>query len=275
MIKKISLLTLLTLAMLLQTNSSFAMLAASVADESDEETKVEAIMGPDVVPSMELTTFFEECGIGFVNENDRKIRLSFIKNGVFFLLGNGPAGGMRKPKTSSVLTNLYNPPFNVRAVFTVTEAELPLVQTAAHPEIDFYHLPIPNGEAPSLDQIRLFLSQTDRYHFEERGERFMVHCLGGIDRTGTMLAVWMMYNTRYSLDAIIGHIRKMKSAAAINSDVQEPFLYTLERCTPLDPETKTRSREVLSLLTQPDFEKASKPRAPGKSRDSRCKCVLL
>jgi len=62
-------------------------------------------------------------------------------------------------------------------------------------------------EPPELDQIRDFVAET-QYELERQG-RVAVHCLGGIGRTGTMIAGYLVAQGK-SHKAAIDHVRRRR-----------------------------------------------------------------
>ena len=72
-----------------------------------------------------------------------------------------------------------------------------------HAGFDVYYMPIPDEEAPTLDELeKALVWVTDRI---KAGKKILVHCRFGIGRTGTFVAAYLM-NKGHSLRAAI---RKM------------------------------------------------------------------
>ena len=94
--------------------------------------------------------------------------------------------------------------------------------------IDWAHLPFADSTAPTtewLDQAepvfnRILTSITE-------GERVVVHCMGGLSRAGTFVAIYL--NRRgLTMEEAIAKVRLERSPACINVQ-QEEFLFKVER----------------------------------------------
>ena len=74
---------------------------------------------------------------------------------------------------------------------------------------DVYHVPLPDEEAPTLEDLQMVLAWvTDTIN---AGKKILVHCRFGIGRTGTFVAAYLM-SKGHSLRAAI---RKMKHTPAL------------------------------------------------------------
>ena len=84
----------------------------------------------------------------------------------------------------------------------------------------FLCLPMPDGGTPTLDQVTEFI----RFVNEQRTAQqpIAVHCVEGLGRTGTMLAVYLISNG-HSADAAILRIREVEKLA-IQTSSQIRFL---------------------------------------------------
>jgi atypical dual specificity phosphatase len=87
---------------------------------------------------------------------------------------------------------------------------------------DFLCLPIPDGQPPTLEQANQFV----RFMAEQRAAHRIVvaHCEGGLGRTGTMLAVYLI-SEGDSAETAIARIRKAEPNA-IETAQQIQFLKT-------------------------------------------------
>ena len=74
-------------------------------------------------------------------------------------------------------------------VINLTEKPGP-TQMAASVGLKGAHLPLEDGAAPTLEDILVFVQTVDRYLSREMP--VMVHCMGGVGRTGTMNACYLV-----------------------------------------------------------------------------------
>ena len=74
-------------------------------------------------------------------------------------------------------------------VVNLTEKPGP-TQMAASVGLKGAHLPLEDGAAPTADQIALFVRTLERYLSRELP--VMVHCMGGVGRTGTLNACYLV-----------------------------------------------------------------------------------
>ncbi len=90
-------------------------------------------------------------------------------------------------------------------------------------EIDGIETAIEDFEAPSQEQLQLITN--DALERLRNGENILVHCEGGIGRTGTILAaIYMKSNKEYDADRAISYIRMHYSSWAIESTSQRDSL---------------------------------------------------
>ncbi len=89
--------------------------------------------------------------------------------------------------------------------------------------LDSLHVPIPDGEAPSRDQVHRCLAFLDDQIGS--GRCVMIHCLGGYGRTGTVAASYLVHCDMPASDAIEG-IRQRRPGS-IENQVQESAVYEL------------------------------------------------
>jgi atypical dual specificity phosphatase len=87
----------------------------------------------------------------------------------------------------------------VDTVVTLTEAPvIPRGELAGH--FHLRHIPVPDYHAPAIAQIEEFVRFVRQRR--EEGGKVLVHCMGGIGRTGTMLAAWLIAEGASASDAI-------------------------------------------------------------------------
>jgi protein-tyrosine phosphatase len=60
------------------------------------------------------------------------------------------------------------------------------------------------ADRTTLQTILQFLAEADR-----RGEKVVVHCSGGVGRTGQVLAAWLVYQRGYSAQDAIAAVKRM------------------------------------------------------------------
>lgn len=97
----------------------------------------------------------------------------------------------------------------VGSVVTLTETPLadgPLREAG----IDYVHIPIPDMTAPTLSQIQHFVTHVHQSVQEQKP--VVAHCLGGLGRTGTMLACYLVSKGYASTDAI-KEVRQKRSCS--------------------------------------------------------------
>ena len=154
------------------------------------------------------------------------------RNGLLWWVIPGLLAGMRRPyihperrmNQAGALTDHYDElvvlhSHGVRAV--VSLLNLPndqLVYESAG--FDFLSLPIPDGGAPTFDQVSEFTDFVSKQHAATRP--VAIHCQAGIGRTGTLLASYLIYQGE-SAEAAIGRVRAVERVA-IETQEQIQFL---------------------------------------------------
>lgn len=123
-----------------------------------------------------------------------------------FLQDTSVAGSAHPGEKSLTGTLVSLDEAGVRAIVSLTERPLPTAQLAEF-DMHYLHEPIPDFSAPSMEQI---VRALDFIHeAESRGDGVLVHCMGGIGRTGTMLACYLVSKGR-SADQAIAEVRRVR-----------------------------------------------------------------
>ncbi|MBP1912398.1 protein-tyrosine phosphatase family protein [Thermococcus stetteri] len=112
-------------------------------------------------------------------------------------------------------------------VVLVEEHELPYpLEEWEKRGVEVLHSPIPDFTAPSIEQLLQILRW-----IEERvkgGKRVLIHCMGGLGRSGTVAVAWLMYSRGLSLREALMEVRK-KRPGAVETWEQMEVLQELER----------------------------------------------
>ena len=97
---------------------------------------------------------------------------------------------------------------NVGAIATLTMEEW-VNSTDTKDKFSYAHFPIPNLDAPTLDQTIKFCEWVDRHLTS--GINVVCHCFMGVGRTGTMIACYRVHHGEVS-ETAIWHVRNIRSA---------------------------------------------------------------
>lgn len=109
----------------------------------------------------------------------------------------------------------------ISVLVTLTEKALPfdmVLRSGLAP----FHIPVEDFEAPTIAQAEEFCRIVDRMKAENR--KVAVHCLAGLGRTGTMLAVYLIHLEGIGAAEAIERMRKIQPGY-VQCEEQELFLY--------------------------------------------------
>ncbi|MBT60876.1 MAG: hypothetical protein CMA63_04910, partial [Euryarchaeota archaeon] len=121
-----------------------------------------------------------------------------------------------------------------KLVSLVTNEDMELLRVTQLPTIvqasgiEWTHLPLTDGSAPSARWMRRAAQVfTELQTSIPEGERVVVHCMGGLSRAGTFVALYL--NLRgYTMAEAIEKVRTERDVRCINPE-QEAFLFGLEQ----------------------------------------------
>ena len=94
------------------------------------------------------------------------------------------------------------------------------------------HLPIVDGRAPDSEWLRDWAERDCRELTQQlaKGDRILIHCLGGRGRTGTVAAMLMIEAGVRAMLALV-QVRAVREGA-VETEEQEQFLFTYQSVTP-------------------------------------------
>jgi atypical dual specificity phosphatase len=144
----------------------------------------------------------------------------------FFWLSGGAIAGMERPGAYCFLDDdlAFLKRQGIEIVISLTIDPLrPFVGDRS--DFEFFHIPVPDGAAPSIEQIEQLLNYLT-YGLRD-GKKIVVHCGAGYGRTGTMLACYLV-NCGMTAEEAIREIRK-KMPLAIENRRQEERIADYER----------------------------------------------
>ena len=140
----------------------------------------------------------------------------------FRWLITGRLAGVSRPRSDDALATLRT--LGVKALLTLTE-EPPHHDRLAAYDLLAVHLPIADFTAPTLDQVRQAVATID--NFLEAARPVAVHCAGGLGRTGTILACYLVARGTSAADAI-RQVREQRHGS-IETSEQEAIVRMFER----------------------------------------------
>ena len=77
--------------------------------------------------------------------------------------------------------------------------------------VEVLHSPVPDFTAPSLNQLLEILRWIERNVYE--GKRVLIHCFGGLGRSGTVAVAWLMYSKGLPLREALKRVRSIRPGA--------------------------------------------------------------
>ncbi len=115
----------------------------------------------------------------------------------FFWVIRGELAGSERPTHKSELELIIAQ--GIKTIVSLTEDPLDLNLVESF-NIDTHHFPIKDLTAPDVKQINSFIKLVKKQL--ENNKPVLVHCLGGVGRTGTMLACYLVHLGYMPKDAI-------------------------------------------------------------------------
>ncbi|WP_297501128.1 dual specificity protein phosphatase family protein [Thermococcus sp.] len=91
--------------------------------------------------------------------------------------------------------------------------------------VEVLHSPIPDFRAPSFSQLLGILRWIENRVWE--GRKVLIHCFGGLGRSGTVAVAWLMYSKGIPLREALRRVRSVKPGA-VESGEQMDVLRVLE-----------------------------------------------
>lgn len=149
--------------------------------------------------------------------------------------------GSSLPDTRQALTSLVA--IGITDIITVMEKPLDKASTAGVP-LDYHWFQVNDRTPPSVDQMRDMMGLLDR-----PGRKTLVHCLGGVGRTATVLGAYLMWSQGLSRQEAKQPL--IENRRTILAPSQEEFL-TSWYSTCLDHRTRTAATSTTAATTTND-----------------------
>lgn len=140
----------------------------------------------------------------------------------FFILNSDPQGiigGMGLPTTSQEIAYLNGK--NIGLIVTVHEAPLPASLFVNAPTIKRIHFNVKPGTMPDLDAVYDFINEARKTH--RHGKGVIVHCQHGNNRTGAMLACWLVANKNMAPEHALAYLLSKRIRGSISKQ-QKSFV---------------------------------------------------
>jgi atypical dual specificity phosphatase len=159
---------------------------------------------------------------GYLPEQIGVLRSALVVLRGFSWVLPGQLAGCAKPHIAASCLALSER--GVRTVLTLTEDPLPEVWVRAA-GLEAVHLPVADMGAPSAEQLAEAVRVIDARLAAHKP--VAVHCLGGIGRTGTVLAAYLVHHG-LSADESIAHVRRVRKPS-IETAAQEEAVRAFAR----------------------------------------------
>ncbi len=91
--------------------------------------------------------------------------------------------------------------------------------------LDVLHLPILDQRVPNREQLDQAMAWMDAHI--QRGEKVLVHCVGGIGRSGTIVASYLKLKEGLPADQAIATVRQYRSERCLENQTQERYIAEL------------------------------------------------
>lgn len=94
--------------------------------------------------------------------------------------------------------------------------------------LDVFHVPIPDGSVCSVPQMDEILAWLRRPRNHAGGPHTLIHCVGGLGRSGLVAACWLKSRHNLGSGGAMKVVRDSRSPRAIETRVQEDFIRDYE-----------------------------------------------
>jgi len=88
--------------------------------------------------------------------------------------------------------------------------------------VEVLHSPIPDFTAPSVEQLLEILRWIDTRVRE--GKKVLIHCFGGLGRSGTVATAWLMYSKGLSFREALRRVRSIRHGAVETQEQLEVLM---------------------------------------------------
>jgi len=90
--------------------------------------------------------------------------------------------------------------------------------------IEHLDIPFMDGGVPSAETVRIFMQFVDKIN--AKGGAVVVHCRGGIGRTGTLIGCYLMKHFHFTANEVIAYLRLVRPGSV--SSLQHYYLKSVE-----------------------------------------------